>query len=582
MRPRFAYRTSPKPPPATGVAPVHGTLAIVNGAVQYTPPQGRGAFPTIEPGEHVRIYCNDRLLQAPTVIFPRDQLRLEAVDVPPAVDVQVEVSRDELTVVLRIRRKPGTRHAIADSPPSTYLKVQTQPVGTIDARPVTLGDVTAALQAARVCHGIDDEALKQAIELANAGGGSEGEPLVVARGDGPQPPRDAIVQLAEGLAPGALVEAGQVLAYKTPAEPGKPGRSVRGAPIPPPPPRDPPLQAGRAAELSPDGLTVTAARGGRLLVHGTTIGVQPVHRVPGDLAGAGVTIRFPGDVLVLGHVREGAAIAAGGKVEIGGGVDGARIESAQSIQVGGSIFRSTLVAGSEAVPAQMTLKALLKRIEHELAYLGQVASAVVRQSGRRDNEVVPFVLERKGTALRESLRQLQAHPAAGELPGQLAQLLPARLTGPGAAHVDAATLDGLTEQVRQAWEGLGPEEAGEASIRVPYAHHSEIKASGRIRFSGRGSYQSHLYAGTGLEAPAGRIVGGEIVVAAGDVVCQTLGGPAAVTHVVVGQEFRVCAYSVLPDIVLQVGGQRMKVTRPYRMVCFRLHDGRITAEAWKG
>lgn len=580
MQLSFTPHRSREPTPLSQEPAAHGTLAVEQGVIRATLPQGQGAYPTVEPGDHVRIFYEDRAVFQPTVIFHPERLRLEVVDDPPRVDIRVAVADDGLTATLRIDRAPGARYTIADHPPTRHLRVEAKVAEVLPPPPVGVEEIRAALEAAGVCYGLDEQAIQELAAASRAGDAWDVKEVVVARGDPPTPPRDAVVTLAEGVEDGALVEAGQLLATKTPAEPGKPGRSVRGTPIPPPPARDLPLRAVRAAELGPDGLTVRARRAGRVLIRGTTFEVQPVHRIPGDLGGAGVVVRFPGDVVVVGQVRAGAQILAGGKVEVAGGVDGARIEAAGSITVGGAAFRSTLVAGPEAIPAKGSLGALLERIEQELAALREMVVAVARQTGRSDRELAPLILERKGTALREALRALQTRPEGEELPQEVTALLLARLTGVGAASIDEPTLRGLVDLVRQARESLVEEDPSDAAIRVPYVHHAEVKASGRIQLTGRGSYQSRLWAGKGLQAPAGRLIGGEIVVAQGDVVVQTLGGPTARTSVSVGKDGRICAYSVMPDVIVHIGGRRLKVTRPYRMVCFHLQEGEIRIAPW--
>ena len=559
-----------------------GTLAIEAGILRATPPQGRGAYPTIAPGRNVRIFYGDEPCTKPTVILHPERVRLEVIDEPPQLQLQVHVSGDGLTATVRLERRPGARYAIPDHPPARHLVVQAQPVEILPAPPLSVEALRQALAAASVTYGIDEQALHELVSAAGADDRPVHREAVVAHGDPPVPPRDAAVLLAEGVEDGSLVEAGQLLATKRPAEAGRPGRSVRGTPIAPPEPRDVALRALRAAQLSPDGLLVTALRAGRVRVRGSTLEVHPVHRIVGDYGGAGAVLRFSGDVVVFGQIRAGAHILAGGRVEASGGAEGARIEAGTGIALGGAAFRSTLIAGPEAAADTARLAALLARLESELVRLRELIRVAADRTGRSTRELAPWVVERRGAPVREALRELQAVGHEDPAVRELSVWLGSRLMGLGAASIDEPALDGLIARVRETRDALPDEETGDASVRVGYVHNSEVKAAGRIQLTGRGSYQSRLWAGRGLEARVGRLIGGEVVAAGGDVVAQTIGGPTALTRVSVGPDGRICATSILPDVILQFGGKRLKVTRPHRMVCFQLHHGQIRAVAWRG
>ena len=50
------------------VADRDGTIALIQGQVIVVPPQGKGSFPTIAPGQGVDIWVEGHLIKEPTVV----------------------------------------------------------------------------------------------------------------------------------------------------------------------------------------------------------------------------------------------------------------------------------------------------------------------------------------------------------------------------------------------------------------------------------------------------------------------------------------------------------------------------------
>lgn len=273
---------------------------------------------------------------------------------------------------------------------------------------------------------------------------------------------------------------------------------------------------------------------------------------------------------------------ASGKVQVRGFIDSATVQAGEGIESRGGVFRSTLIAGTDAAPDTANLLATLKVIAHELARLQELIRVAAQQTRRSEADVAPRVLGMRGGELRKALQRLRNEPHKDQLPEGLVELLAAKLTGLAAARLEGSeALQPLMAQVDEAIDQLQAELEVAAWIRVPYVHNSVVKASGGILLTGRGSYHSHIRAAASVEAPRGALVGGEIVTAKGHISCQTLGGERSITHVAVGEGFYVKARNVIPDVVIQIGGRRLTVTQPERLVTYVVRDDRIVREPWK-
>ncbi|MDI6791659.1 MAG: FapA family protein [bacterium] len=199
-----------------------------------------------------------------------------------------------------------------------------------------------------VVYGIDEEAI--------AGALSEGivdKPIQVAKGVQPTSGKDTVievkfkkdrtglVQKADGngkvdyreLGLIVNVSPGEVLAVKTPAVKGIPGKTVTGDEVRAKEGKDIPMPAGKNTLLSEDGLELTAASPGNVVWTGSHIAVDTTYEVKGDVDMTVGNIDFVGDVVISGAVREGFVVKAGESIDIAGTVERATLSAGKDIRI---------------------------------------------------------------------------------------------------------------------------------------------------------------------------------------------------------------------------------------------------------
>ncbi len=214
--------------------------------------------------------------------------------------------------------------------------------------PVAPEEIRLALAHHGVKEGIDEEVLATLAEFP------PDEEVLIARGQPPingEPARIDYFFLAD--VPGAKplvdeegradyrevsviqnVTPGQLLAKKTPATAGLPGRAVNGEPIPPVPGKDVHLLAGRNVELSANKLEAMATVMGIPKLVRNRVAVLPVFQV-NDVDFSVGNINFQGSVLIRGNVNPGFSVKATEDVSVEGNVENAVIESGGTIRIRG-------------------------------------------------------------------------------------------------------------------------------------------------------------------------------------------------------------------------------------------------------
>ena len=208
------------------------------------------------------------------------------------------------------------------------------------------------LNEAGVIHGIDDEALSNLLDskiygerrtVANATPPDNGEdgklifhfstdertgsPIEISGGRVDYRTLDLFVPVKEG----------QVLVTKTEATEGNPGTTVKGNDIKQRPGKETILPRGKNIIYNEERTEMTAAYSGMVEYANNSINVSNVYSIKGDCDMSVGNIDFDGSVHISGSVRSGHTIKATGGINIGGGVEAAKLIADGNIEVKGGM-----------------------------------------------------------------------------------------------------------------------------------------------------------------------------------------------------------------------------------------------------
>jgi len=216
----------------------------------------------------------------------------------------------------------------------------------------TLDRVKTVLEEAEIEYGLREERLN---ELFNEDGviDKEIEEVLIAEGTEPIAGEDAeidfkfdlesqerkVQQLEDGSVDyrnlGRInnVEAGSVLATKSPPKPGTPGMNVRGEEVEPEAPTDLKIPGGKNTTLSEDGLTLRSDIEGQVFYKGDKIEVIEVHTVNGNLDLSTGNVKFVGTVIVKGDIKDSMKVKAKHDIHVQGSVHAAQLEAGGEVAI---------------------------------------------------------------------------------------------------------------------------------------------------------------------------------------------------------------------------------------------------------
>lgn len=220
---------------------------------------------------------------------------------------------------------------------------------------VGIGELQAALAAAKVVHGIDAAAVQ-------AFAGRLADPTfcgsaVLARGEPPTPGADGRIDMSyppevlpgETRADGSIdyrerhllvpVREATELGRIVPPAPGRAGCDVHGTTLPSRPGKPHQVRTGPGTRIVED--RIVATRSGVLVQHARALDVVPLYTHAADVDYASGSLHSEGSLAVRGDVHEGFTAVAAGDVQVDGSVLGGHVRAGGSVRIAQGVLGTT-------------------------------------------------------------------------------------------------------------------------------------------------------------------------------------------------------------------------------------------------
>lgn len=577
----------------------NGKLKILNGKIRviYVPPGEGGAPPQIMPTKGIKIFVNDLLIDAPTIINVSDDIRFETEEeLLEKGKLDFKISSDGLSAWILLKPRLKARHLILHSEEEFLLKPTVQ--RELFKEPIAvLEEVKDLLPEKNINYGLNEEILEKAVREMTR------KWVEIAQGTPPTPGENAHIEIffeqkqiipyqandinnVDYLDKGHIpaIEKDALLAKKTPVILGKAGISVRGEEIPPPIPQDISLLAGPNTYRDKNGLQIFAAVLGRPILIKTPksykIQIHRTYVVNSDVNITTGHIRFQGDIQVHGKVLERMEVLAGGYVKISDRVTGADIRAAGSIAVSDNVINSHLIAGArqfftmQVLPGLLafknTLITILKAFQQvkktppfENASFGHMLFLLTEKKFRH----FPVQLKKLTKMLYVDLKE--------DFPPQTTIHISAlRKKAKDFRHLQYQELEDameLLEKINLVRKELMEIPQEENDITVRYCLNSKLEASGDVTITGSGSYHTDIISQKNITI-SGVIRGGTIS-AKKDIKINEAGSEAAIlTTLIVPRKQKIYINKAFANTIVQIGKYTYKFSRERNKVKIFVRD----------
>lgn len=570
-----------------------GTVSIINGQLQLSMPPSGGIPAKLRFGSELQVIYKGEIQQGQVSLT--DGLEGLEIILPesrePDLYYEVKINEAKTKAELYWKRAPGVNYTLADHPPTNQLTLALHK-NLVEGPALTLNEVAAIAKIQGLKFGLKIHELTEEILLAGQG------LVTIAEGRKPQPPQPSTISYifqddSPEIDQDAIridyyevhgikgVEAGAVLAVKTPGKEGIPGVDVYGESMPVEPLKDVHILVGEGASLTEGGLKAIATISGLPTLQSGVIRVTNVFELDGNADVSTGNITMDGAIIIKGNVLENVKIeSVNGHIVVNGLVSGAHLRTAGSITVLKNVIRSQLFAGGRTV-SQVRLLSMLHKIGFQLENLIQAYEAIVAQADNIPFEnLIKHLLELKFLQLPKDIKDFADY--VGEIEGECSpEILELRsnlvegLCGIGPLRVnDIAVLKQYLAFLRAQEMMLEELASIEADAKVRYLQNSKVEASRTVEVTGQGCFYSSVLAGKEFKIPSGVVRGGEVIVNEGNITAKEVGGPTGIaTSVTIAKNGRISINLVHPNVTIAIGDQSYRFAETTSMVKASLQGG---------
>ena len=329
------------------------------------------------------------------------------------------------------------------------------------------------------------------------------------------------------------VEVGQVLAILSLGKNGQDGIDITGKIIKVRNSKKIVLGAGEGCQFT-DEFTVVATSTGKPSARGYTFYVYKTHEINGDVELKTGNIKFVGDIIISGSVREGMKVEAGNCILIKNNVAESDITAKGDVVVKGNVIHSNVAAGKEDViilEYLNDLNSMKSDVEKLTSSIRQLKEMNLLERNTRDGELVKTLLETKFKKLPQTaIRIAQRILKQGVTEDELVFIIKNRLLHLGPLNIknyeelnDAVTI--IENKISEISMNL----TLPVDVVLDYCQDSIIKSSGNIIFTGKGQYVSQLEARDSIIFKNDKSVArGGVIKAGKEIRCEIVGGNGGV------------------------------------------------------
>ncbi len=376
------------------------------------------------------------------------------------------------------------------------------------------------------------------------------------------------------------VEKGQVLAILYPGKNGEDGIDIADKPVKAKNAKKIVLGAGEGTELT-DEYTVVASRKGKPSARGSIFFVYETHEINGDVELKTGNIKFVGDIIIHGSVKEGMKVESGNSILIKNNVAEAEITANGDVVVKGNVIHSSVAAGKEDV---LTLEYLsdLKSMKNDLSKLissiRQLKEMNLLERNTSDGELIKILLETKFKKLpKTSIKVAKSILQHQDSEDELIFIIKHRILDLGPLNIKS--YEELNDAVRIIDNKIAVLEMNltlPVDVVLDYCQDSIIKSSGNIIFSGKGQYVSQIAASDSVIFQKDKSVArGGVIKAGKEIKCKIVGGIGGVsTKLIVENHGHIWAEVAYPNTRFIIGAREYVLDVPSKNVHAFLDESR--------
>ncbi|NMM61255.1 DUF342 domain-containing protein [Clostridium sp. P21] len=563
-----------------------GTVKILNGKVVVKNPEEGGAPASIAVSDSIKVIVDGEEVKGKKEVFKENKIEVFFPEGKAYRELKINLSDDLMEAYASIVYKPENVFKLKDCEETTMAVLKTEVVKQNFPPKYKVEELKQELNNNNVVYGIIEENLRSCVE-------NPCKNYLVAKGDQIQNGKDDFVEVKfqtdadlkklkedkvgnidfKSIGSVAAVEKGDLIAERHPGDGGKDGCDVAGKIKKHKPGKKLKLKAGEGCTTS-DNL-IFSTRSGKPCVKSNTFYVYQVHEIRSDVDLKTGNIKFMGDIIVYGSVKEGMQIECGNSLIIEKDVERADIKSIGDISVKGNVIAGKIFAGGEDVAKIKCIKDLQtfkETLTNLISAVEEIRKFNLLGPDKKDGEIIKILIENKFKTFSKLCINVVAdlNMQRGDYDEEgLVKLIRTKLIGIAPVSIEHySILRKIIEAVEEKLVILNNDLSIPVNVKLSYCQDSNVQSSGDIVISGKGEYISNIAANGSIYFMQERSVArGGSLNAKDEIKCRIVGSTAGVsTKLKVEKSGHIWIDEAYQNTIFLVGNREYILDTPSRGV----------------
>lgn len=573
----------------------NGSVKVENGKIIVKSPKIGGKPCMVTTTEHVKLLVDGVVRNGTIQLTEDNNIEIIYEENIASRSINISTNTNKMEAYLSIEYISKKIYSLSDKAEGIKINLDTLVKEEISPPKYTSMEIEMELKKNNIVFGI----IKDAILKLEKG---EGKNVLCAKGENAVDGKDDILELKfdsnlddkkyeeddignidyKSIGIVESTDKDSILAVLIPGDYGKDGRDIKGNIIKHKEGKKINLKVGAGCSLK-DPNTVVAAIKGKPCVKNNTFFVYEVHEVRNDIDMSTGNIKFVGDIVIYGSVKEDMEVEAGNSVLIYNDVERSKITSKGDTTIRGSIISSKIIGGGQDVII-LNMLSELEALRDNLKMLIETTEEIKKYNllgqDRTDGQIIKVLIETKFKAISKLsfslMTKLRMH-SEDYKKERLIDLIKGKLLGIAPINIKHySELDEILNCIIEKVEIFKNRLSIPVSVNINYCQDSIIKSSGDIILTGKGEYVSDITAKRKIIFSEEKSVArGGILKADEEIRCRVVGSPSgasAITKLVVNESGHIWIDIAYENTAFIVGTREYIITEPSKNVHVYLDD----------
>ncbi|MGL4730120.1 MAG: DUF342 domain-containing protein [Clostridium sp.] len=486
-----------------------GLIKIEDGKVIVTNPEEGKLAARILPSKDVEVIVDNKIVTAPMEVLKENQIQINVKsEEKPQRKLNLNVSEDKLEARVTIKSEKSLIYKVKNCEFSPILKPTIEVEAEITAPRYTEVELNAKLSELGIIYGLDAEAISYCckndvvdnVTIAN------GKEVIQPIDDEIKPYFNVLEEKRlieddngrvdfKSIGDVETVEAGQLIGELRKGKEGSIGFNVFGQVIKPQRRKTQTIRAGNGTNISENKVYATIS--GKPYLRGNSFCVEEVFSVNGDVDISKGNIRFIGDVIVHGNVRDDMKVESGNNISIYGNVLRGTLTSEGNVEVKGNIISSNVIGGNVGE----NYSAYLEQIEQFYEKIYNICENIKKINHRNlmtthinEKELISAVIDARFKTFNKDVRKL-LHSIEKQKDIQCEVYKALELKMKKSYFLIFENINEITKiekLLREKLESLKSKIYKRCDLYIEYAQDCNINITGSVYVDGKGIYKSNV------------------------------------------------------------------------------------------